>query len=177
MASFFTLFMIHTLHGTLIDAALGMTIFTLAAIIVSIGFGRLYTRYSSKKLLIMALTAFGLLGLTGTVIHSVALAFALLFVAGIFWGGIQVVSYPWGSELLSQGLPKGEDPADYYGLLFGMVNVTLSGGLLIAAPVAGLMIALDHGSYSAMFWVNVIASTIGVAALAMIRPQTEPTPR
>jgi MFS family permease len=170
MASFFTLFMIHTLHGTLIDSALGMTIFTLAAIIVSIWFGRLYTRYSSKRILIIALSAFGLLGFTGTIIRSVPLAFALLFVAGIFWGGIQVVSYPWGSDLLIQGLPVGEDPTDYYGLLYGVVNLMFSGGLLIAAPVAGLLIALDHGAYSAMFWVNVMASIIGVIALASIKP-------
>lgn len=173
MASFFTLFVIHTLHGTLIDSALGMAIFTIAAIVVSVWFGRLYTRRSPKTLLMICFGAFGLIGLTGTVIRTIPLAFALLFVAGVFWGGIQVVGYPWGSDLLNKALPATADATDYYGLLYGMGNVTQATGLLVAAPVAGFMIGLSHGSYSAMFWVNVIAAILGVAILATIR-DTEP---
>lgn len=173
MASFFTLFVIHTLHGTLIDSALGMTFFTVSAVLVSVLFGRLYTRFSSKWLLIVSFGAFGLIGLTGTIIRSIPLAFALLFVAGIFWGGIQVVSYPWGSELLNQALPAGTDPSDYYGLLYGVANLTQSAGLLVAAPAAGFMIAVSHGSYGAMFWVNVLAALVGVVILLAIR-ETSP---
>lgn len=168
MASFFTLFVIHTLHGTLIDSALGMTFFTLSAMVVAIWFGRLYTRYSSKKIMIISLAVFGLIGLTGTIIRSIPLAFVLLFVSGIFWGGIQVVSYPWGSDLLKRALPADVDPADYYGLLYGVANLTQAVGLLVAAPVAGLMISLQHGSYSAMFWVNVLASAIAVVIVASV---------
>ncbi|NMP23160.1 MFS transporter [Sulfobacillus harzensis] len=172
MASFFTLFMIHTLHGTLIDSALGMTFFTLSAVLVSVLFGRLYERFSAKNTLIVCLAAFGAIGLTGTVIRSIPFAFALLFVAGIFWGGIQVVGYAWGSELLGQSLPKYADPTEYYGLLYGVGNLTQAGGLLVAAPVAGFMIGLQHGSYSAMFWVNVMASIIGVISLVLVREKS-----
>lgn len=169
MASFFTLFVIHTLHGTLIDSALGMTFFTLSAVLVSVVFGRLYGRYSPKGMMIVCFAAFGLIGLTGTIIRSIPLAFLLLFIAGVFWGGLQVVSYPWGSDLLDRALPAGTDASQYYGLLYGVGNLTQAGGLLVAAPAAGLMIGLSHGSYSAMFWVNVIASIVGVVVLASIR--------
>lgn len=169
MASFFTLFVIHTLHGTLIDSALGMTFFTIAAIVVSVWVGRLYTRYSAKKMLMLCFAVFGLIGLTGTVIRSVPLAFGLLFVAGIFWGGIQVISYPWGVDLLKSSLSKELDANQYYGLLYGVGNMTQAAGLLVAAPAAGLLIDLSRGSYSAMFWVNVIAALFGVIILATIR--------
>ena len=169
MASFFTLFVIHTLHGTLIDSALGMTVFTLSAMIVATTFGRLYTRYAPKHLLVICMAAFGAIGFTGTIIHRLSLAFVLLFVAGIFWGGIQVVGYPWGSDLLHQTLPNHTDPTRYYGLLYGMGNLTQSAGLLVAAPVAGFMIFLSHGSYGAIFWVNVLASALGVLILATIK--------
>ncbi len=169
MASFFSLYVIHSLHGTLIDSALGMTIFTLSAILVATVFGRLYSRHTSKHLLIICMAAFGAIGFTGTIIRSLFLAFILLFVAGIFWGGIQVVGYPWGSDLLHQALPKGTDPTRYYGLLYGVGNLTQSAGLLVAAPFAGFMISLSHGSYGAMFWVNVLASALGVLVLATIK--------
>ncbi len=169
IASFFTLFVIHTLHGTLIDSALGMTFFTISAVLVSVWFGRLYTRYPAKKILIVCLIAFGLIGLTGTFIRTILLAFLLLFIAGVFWGGIQVVSYPWGSDLLNQALPETADATEYYGLLYGVANLTQAGGLLVAAPVAGFMIGLQHGSYSAMFWVNVMAAIVGVVSLALVR--------
>lgn len=175
MASFFTLFVIHTLHGTLIDSALGMTFFTLSALGVSVWFGRLYNRYPAKNILIVCFAAFGLIGLTGTIITNIPLAFALLFVAGIFWGGIQVVSYPWGSQLLNRSLPAGVDPSRYYGLLYGWGNLMQAAGLLVAAPVAGFMIGLSHGSYSAMFWVNVMAAALGVIVLLLIRdPRVDP---
>lgn len=169
MASFFTLFVIHTLHGTLIDSALGMTIFTLAGIVVAIWFGRIYSRRSPKLILILCFGVFGLIGLAGTVIHTVTTAFLLLFVEGVFWGGMQVISYPWGSELLGRSLPQTADASEYYGLLYGVGNLTQAGGLLVAAPAAGLVIGLSHGSYSAIFLVNAIAAGLGVITLATIR--------
>ncbi|MCY0880040.1 MAG: MFS transporter [Firmicutes bacterium] len=169
LASFFTLFVIHTLHGTLIDSALGMSIFTLAALAVALGFGRLYRRYAPKRMMIVCLGAFGLLTVVGTVITSLWLAFGLLFVAGVFWGGIQVVSYPWGAELLTQALGSQADPTEYYGLLYGLGNVTQSLGLLVAAPITGLIIALAHGAYGAMFWVSVVASLVGTGVVAAVR--------
>lgn len=172
MASFFTLFVIHTLGGTVIDSALGMTFFTLAAMVVAMGFGRMRKPIASRTGLIVCLTGFGLISLFGTVIHSVTLAFVLLFVAGLFWGGIQVISYPWGTELLSEALGSEQDATPYYGMLYGLGNLTQSVGLLIAAPVTGLLIAWQHGSYSGMFWVNVIASAIAVGLLFTVSQQS-----
>ncbi len=177
MASFFTLFMVHTLHGTVIDAALGMAIFTFSTILVALAFGRLYERFPAKPLMLVCIGAFGLIGYTGTIIRSVPLAFLLLFVAGIFWGGIQVVSYPWGSDLLRQALPRDTDASKYYGLLYGVGNLTQSVGLLVAAPVTGFMIAAQGGSYSAMFWVNVMASFLSLLACAVIRPEPRASTR
>jgi MFS family permease len=168
LASFFTLFVIHTLHGTLIDSALGMSIFTLAALLVAVWFGRLYGRYTPKRMMMVCLGMFGLLTLAGTVITSLWLAFVLLFVTGVFWGGIQVVGYPWGSDLLTRALDPDTDPSAYYGLLYGMGNLTQSVGLLVAAPVTGLIIALAHGAYGAMFWVSVIASLAGMIIVTSV---------
>lgn len=176
MASFFTLFVIHTLHGTLIDSALGMACFTFSALIVAVWFGRHYTAGSAKKILIISIAAFGLIGLSGTIIRSVDLAFVLLFVGGIFWGGIQVVSYPWGSELLKGALPQTANPLHYYGLMYGVGNLMQALGLVVAAPVAGVMIAWLHGSYSAIFWVNVLASILALIAVASVRTtRSDPT--
>lgn len=165
MASFFTLYMIHSLHGTLIDSALGMALFTLSTILTAVWFGRLYRRRPPRMLLIGCLTGFGAMALLGTVITQVWLGFLLLLIAGVFWGGIQVVSYPWGSDLLHQSL-RGADGSHHHGLLYGTANLTQSVGLLVAAPVAGLVIRWQHGSYNAMFWVSVAACAVAVLIVA-----------
>ena len=176
MASFFTLYMIHTLHGTLIDSALGMSIFTVSGILTAMSFGRLYRAKSPRHLLIVSTAAFGIIGSTGTVIHSVAPAFGILFIGGIFWGGIQVISYPWGTDLLSHALPPSENPLQYHGVLYGFVNMSQALGLLVAAPLAGVSIAWQHGWYGAMFWVSVLASGVALAVIVSIHPPTPDRP-
>ncbi len=171
MASFFTLFMVHTLHGTVIDSALGMALFTLSSIVTALWFGRIYHRRAPRTILMVCLAGFGAMGFTGTLITEVNLGFILLFIAGIFWGGIQVISYPWGSDLLREALPNHPSPEEYHGLLYGLVNVAQSVGLLIAAPLAGAVISWQHGSYSAMFWVSLAACIVAILVVASVGSQ------
>lgn len=176
MASFFTLYTIHTLHGTLIDSAIGMALFTASGMLTAITFGRLYHRRSPRYLLIVCTAAFGIIASTGTIVHSVAPAFGILFIGGIFWGGIQVVSYPWGTDLLNHALGAYENPLQYHGVLYGLVNMSQALGLLVAAPLAGITIAWQHGWYGAMFWVSVLACGAAIGVILSIHPRSSDTP-
>ncbi len=168
IASFFTLFVIHSLHGSVIDSALGMSSFTISATLVATAFGKKYKENSSRNLLVVLLIGFGLSAFFGLFVHSVYPAFVLLFLSGIFWGGIQVVSYPWGSELLRQASRGMTEPNSDFGLLYGIINFAQSLGLLVAAPITGAVISLSHGSYSSMFWVSVASSFAAAASIALV---------
>ena len=162
IASFFTPYVEHALHGTVLDSALGMSIFTVAGIAVAIWFGRLYERHDPRLLLSLTLVLFALVGLAGLVVHSVGTAFAMLFVAGIAWGGIQTTSYPLAADMLRAHLRRSgqseeaarEQAALLHGALYGNANLVQSLGLMVAAPLAGQVIAASHGQYQAMFLVS-----------------------
>ncbi len=169
IASFFTLFVIHSLHGSVIDSALGMSSFTVSAILVATVFGKRYKESSSRTQLVGLLIGFALSAFFGLFIHSVYPAFVLLFLSGIFWGGIQVVSYPWGSELLRQASHGTTESNPDFGFLYGIINFAQSLGLLVAAPITGVVISLNHGSYSSMFWVSVVASLAAATSIALVK--------
>lgn len=166
IASFFTLFVIHTLHGTLIDSALGMSIFTFSSISVAVLFGKNYSADSARKRLVVVLLGFSLSALSGLLVGNIVTAFVLLLVAGMFWGGIQVVSYPWASELLGR---TQHDPQENLGALYGFVNLTQSIGLLVAAPITGAIISFAGGSYGYMFGVSFVAAAASALSIALVK--------
>ena len=180
IASFFTPYMEHALHGTLLDSALGMSIFTVAGILVSLWFGRLYERHDARLLLGVTLVLFALAAATGLWLTTVSGAFLLLFVAGLAWGGIQVTSYPLAADMLRQHLHRSganeeeakEQAAQMHGALYGNANLVQSLGLMVAAPLAGQVIAVSHGAYQAMFLVS-IASSIVALVLVLWFGKTE----
>ena len=168
IASFFTPYMVHALHGSVLDSALGMSIFTAAGIIVSLWFGRLYERHDPRLLLGATLILFALAASSGLWLTTVSEAFVLLFVAGIAWGGIQVTSYPLAADMLrgqlrTRGLGEEaalEQASRLHGALYGNANLVQSLGLMVAAPLAGQVIAISHGQYQAMFLVSIAASLL-----------------
>ena len=170
IASFFTPYMVHALHGSVLDSALGMSIFTVAGIMVSLWFGRLYERHDARLLLGLTLLLFGFAASTGLWLRTVDEAFVLLFVAGLAWGGIQVTSYPLAADMLRQHLRRsgvGEDDAKeqaahLHGALYGNANLVQSLGLMVAAPLAGQVIAASHGQYQAMFLVSIASSLVAL---------------
>lgn len=168
IASFFTPYMEHALHGSLLDSALGMSIFTVAGIFVSLWFGRLYERHDARLLLGATLVLFAIAASTGLWLTTVTEAFVLLFVAGLAWGGIQVTSYPLAADMLRQHLRQSgigeadaqERAAHLHGALYGNANLVQSLGLMVAAPLAGQVIAVSHGAYQAMFLVSIGSSLV-----------------
>ena len=174
IASFFTPYVIHVLHGSQLDSGLGMAIFTIPALFVSIWFGRLYQRYDARLLLGLTLALFALAAVNGLWLRTVPQAFALLFVAGLAWGGIQVTSYPLAADMLRQALLQGgRSPAQaqdegvaLHGALYGGTNLVQSVGLMVAAPLAGIVIHASHGQYQTMFVVSV-ASLIASLLLVL----------
>ena len=171
IASFFTPYMVHALHGSVLDSALGMSIFTAAGILVSLWFGRLYERHDARLLLGVTLLLFAVAASTGLWLKTVDEAFVLLFVAGLAWGGIQVTSYPLAADMLRQHLLRSgagdddakEQAAHLHGALYGNANLVQSLGLMVAAPLAGQVIAVSHGQYQAMFLVSIASSLVALA--------------
>lgn len=180
IASFFALYMVNTLHGGNLDTALGMSIFTIAGIIVSMRFGRLYHRHDSRTLLGITIAVFALVSLTGVWLTTVTEAFVLLFVAGLAWGGIQVVSYPLAADILRQELARSgltgtaaeERAVHLHGALYGGANLVQSVALMLAAPVAGWLIAANHNHYQVMFLVS-FASLVLALGLVLVLGRVE----
>ena len=173
IASFFTPYVIHVLHGSQLDSGLGMAIFTVPAILTALWFGKLYQRHDPRLLLSLTLLLFALSAVNGLWLTTVWEAFLLLFVAGIAWGGIQVTSYPLAADMLRGALVRSgrsakdahADGVELHGALYGGANLVQSLGLMVAAPVAGLVINASHGQYQTMFIVCVASL---LAALALV---------
>lgn len=176
IASFFTLYTVHALHGTLFDSAIGMTIFTATTVLVSIWFGRQYVQRDARLLLGGAIGLFALIAISGLLVHSVLQAFVLLAVAGVAWGGIQVVSYPLAVDVLREGMaqtrPRDEAisaTAELHGAVYGLVNLVQSLGLLIAAPLAGEAIYFSGDHYQTMFVVSAASLAVSLVLVATMR--------
>lgn len=173
IASFFTPYTLHVLHGSLLDSALGMSIFTVFGVLVSIWFGRQYERRDARLLLGGALGLFALVASAGLLVHTVTEAFLLLAVAGVAWGGIQVVSYPLAVDVLRADLQRQGAAAaraqELHGVLYGGVNLVQALGLMIAAPLAGQAIAASGGHYQTMFLVSALSLLASLGLVSILR--------
>ncbi len=166
IGSFFTPYMIHVLHGSILDAALSMSVFSVTAVAVSRVFGRWYRRYDARWLLGAALGLFVLVALGGLVATNVSQAFVMLAGAGVAWGGIQVISYPLAVDLLRDDLVQrrgfsareaSHTTEEVHGSVYGAVNVVQSLGLMAAGPLVGQVIAQTGHHYVSMFIVSAIS--------------------
>lgn len=182
IASFFTLYTVHALHGSLLDSALGMSIFTVTGVAVSLWFGRLYERRDARLLLGASIGLFALVALSGLMVQTVTQAFVLLAFAGVAWGGIQVVSYPLAVDTLREDLVRrgmtaeaaSATTAELHGAIYGGVNLVQALGLTIAAPLAGQAIAATGEHYSTMFVVSAASLAVSLGIVASMRPVGRP---
>ncbi len=169
IASFFTLYILHTVHGTLQDSALIMSLFTLTGMVSAVVVGKLYHRFTQKRLLSFSLTIFGILALLGLVVKSVVSVFLVVGIEGIFWASNLTVAYAFAKDLLANETRDEVIEAQMHGGLYGMSNVVQSLGLLIAAPITGVVIHVTSGNYQGMFLVSAVASLLAVVCVSRIR--------
>ena len=172
IASFFTLYILHAVHGTLMDSAIAMSLFTLTGMIAAIFSGRLYNRVSPRLLLMIALGFFGIFAFLGLYVHNLVVVIILVSIEGVFWSGNMTVSFAFATDLLRQAVAhEGKEDA-MRGGLYGVSNLVQSVGLLHAAPISGFVIAASGGKYQGMFLVSSVAALISMLLVLMIRPQT-----
>jgi maltose/moltooligosaccharide transporter len=176
LASFFTLFILHVAHGTQLDAALAMSVFTATGIASALIVGRLYRKISPKTTLSISLVLYGLLSLAGLVIHSMTTVFIIVGIEGLFWSANLTVSFALATELLHQIVRNEALEERLRGGLFGVNTLMESAGLLIAAPLAGLVIAWSGGNYAGMFLVSAVSSLLAVVFVVAIRLRPAPVP-
>lgn len=169
LASFFTLFIMHVAHGTQLDSALAMSVFTATGIATAYVVGRLYRKISPKLTLSVALGLYGLLSLAGLAVHHMTAVFIIVGIEGIFWSTNMTVSFALATQLLHQIVQNESMEERLRGGLFGLNTLMESAGLLIAAPVSGLVIAWSGGNYAGMFWVSAVSSLLAVLFVAAIR--------
>ncbi|MCY0895170.1 MAG: MFS transporter [Alicyclobacillaceae bacterium] len=158
IASFFTLFTVKDLHGTVLDSGLIMSVFTAVVVVVSLLSGALYRRVSPKWLLVVAAIGFGILVVLGYSVQTVPQAFLLVGVAGVFWSLNMTVSYAFVSDLLRRAVSDELAANQLSGGLYGMSNLVQSVALLLAAPIVGAFIRLFGDDYRAMFATSAVAS-------------------
>lgn len=169
VASFFTLFIIHVAGGSQLDSALAMSIFTATGIAAAFLAGKLYRRVSAKVMLSLALAFYGILSLAGLFVHNMAAVFVIVGIEGIFWSSNLTVSFPLASDLLHQIVGDEAVEDRLRGGLFGLNSLMESAGLLIAAPLTGLVIAWSGGNYAGMFAVSAASSLLAIVFVLMIR--------
>ena len=169
LASFFTLFIVHVAKGTQLDAALAMSVFTATGIVSAFLIGKIYRQTSPKVTLSVSLALYGLFSLAGLFVHNMVFVFVIVGIEGIFWSANLTVSFALASELLRQIVNNEALEERLRGGLFGVNTLMESAGLLIAAPLAGLVIAWSGGNYAGMFLVSAIASLLAIWFVMMIR--------
>ncbi len=169
IASFFTLYILHTVHGTLQDSALVMSLFTITGMVAAVFAGKLYHRYTPKQLLSISLGIFGVLALLGLFVKSLTDVFIVVGIEGIFWASNLTVAYAFAKDLLAREIGDEAAEAQMHGGLYGMSNVVQSLGLLIAAPITGVVIHMTNGNYQGMFLVSAVASLLAMLAVSRIR--------
>lgn len=173
IGSFFTLFIEHSAHGTALDAGLAMSVFTVTGMIGAVWSGRQYGRgrWSPKQLLAASLALFGALAILGMFYHNLLLVFVMVGIEGIFWGVNLTVAYALATTLLRDSARDEAEEMSMRGGVYGMSNFVQSVGLIVAAPIAGIVIHLGNGNYGGMFLVSCIAGLAGAAVVLMIRPR------
>lgn len=166
-ASFFTLFIVNTLHGTVLDAALSMALFSVFGVFAAAAVGKMYHRFPPRLSLVWSMAAYAAFSLAGYLAHAVWFVYLFMPVTGALWGAVQTVSFAFAVQLLDQTLPgQGQD---WRGTLYGLMNVAQSVGLLLAAPLVGLLVQSDGGSYRVMFGVAAVAMLGGAIVMARVR--------
>ncbi len=166
-ASFFTLFMVTTVHGTVLDAALAMALFSVFGVVAAAAAGKLYHRFSSRSALIWSMGAYAVISLLGYLAHAVWFIMLFMPITGALWGAVQTVSFAYAVQLLDRTLPgEGEN---WRATLYGLMNVAQSAGLLLAAPFVGLLVQAAGGAYSVMFGVAALAMAAGAVVMARVR--------
>lgn len=169
IASFFTLYMVHHVHGTLLDSALAMSLFTLTGMGGAVLSGRLYRKGSPKVLLAVNLGVFGALAILGLLIHTLLPVFIVVAIEGIFWAGNLTVAYVLATDLLQRATTDDKEADAMRGSLYGLTNVVEAVGLLVAAPLTGLVIHWSNNNYGAMFLVSCVASFVAMVLVLCIR--------
>jgi|GEM_PF-3225734 len=174
IASFFTLFIVHGVGGTVFDSAIGMSIFTITGVVTALWFGRLYTRISPRDSMAVMLGLFAVVSLAAVPTKSLIILYVLLAIAGVLWGGIQIISYALAADLLERQMAGGPVGAqEMHGRLYAIFGIAQAVGLLVAAPLAGFFIQASGGHYGSMFWASFLAGAIAMAVSFMIK-QTPP---
>ncbi len=178
IASFFTLFIVHGVGGTVFDSAIGMSIFTITGVVTALWFGRLYSRFSPRDSMGVMLGLFALVSLAAVPTKSLIILYILLAVGGVLWGGIQIISYALAADLLERqvaGEAVGTAGAqELHGRLYAIFGIAQAVGLLVAAPLAGFFIHASGGHYGSMFWASFLAGTVSMALSFTIK-QTPPS--
>jgi MFS family permease len=169
IASFFTLFVVHVAHGSLLDSALAMSAFTAAAMVAAVWAGRWYRRYPPKAFLAVVLTLFGLIALCGLVVQQMVWVFIIVTIEGVFWSANLTVAYALAIDLLGLTTRNDAEAAAVRGGLYGMSNFVQSIGLLVAAPAAGLVIRATGGNYAGMFLLSCAAALMAAGSVLCIR--------
>ncbi|MCL6518131.1 MFS transporter [Alicyclobacillus sp.] len=168
IASFFTLFVTHVAHGTLLQSALAMSVFTATGMVAAVWAGRWYRRRTPQRLIAVVMTLFGLLALCGLVVHHMVWVFIIVAIEGVFWSANLTVAYALATDLLRA--EAGDDlAARMRGGLYGFGNFVQSIGLMVAAPVAGLVIRAAGGNYAGMFLVSCLAALVCALLALCIR--------
>lgn len=170
IAAFFTLFVERRVGGTVFDSALGMSVFTVTGILTARFFGQSYHARPPRDFLAALCAFFGAVSLFGSMVQDLWWMFALLAVAGVFWGGIQVISYALASDLLHRDAQDERLEEQLRGGLYAGTAVVQSVGILIAAPLAGFAVRAAGGDYAVIFLVSGASSFGAAAILLAIRP-------
>lgn len=176
IASFFTLFIVHGVGGTVFDSAIGMSIFTVTGVVTALWFGGMYSRFSPRDSMGVMLGLFALVSLAAIPTKSLMILYILLAIGGVLWGGIQIISYALAADLLERQAVDKIGPAGVqalHGRLYAIFGIAQAVGLLVAAPLAGFFIDASGGHYGSMFWASFLAGVIAMAVAFMIR-QTPP---
>lgn len=174
IASFFTLYIVHSVHGSLMDSALAMSLYTFMGMVAAVFVGKAYRRFAPRHLLVTSFGLFGILALSGLWVHSLLLVFMLVGVEGIFWAATLTVSYALATDLLRETTRDEAQENDLRGGLYGLNNVVQSIGLLVAAPLAGYVIHASGGEYKDMFIVSGVSSLVAIVFVLLIRSKAVP---
>ncbi|MFB5190121.1 MFS transporter [Alicyclobacillus fastidiosus] len=168
LASFFTMFMVHVVKGSQMDAAFAMALFTATGIVAAFLVGRVYRKMSPKILLSISLLCYGVLSLAGLVVHSLTDVFMVVGIEGVFWSMNLTVSFALASDLLHQIVHNEQLEERLRGGLYGVTTIMESAGLMIAAPLSGVVISWS-GSYSGVFLVSASSSIVSIVFVLGIR--------
>lgn len=165
IASFFTLLIEHTAHGTEFDSAIGMSIFTITGLVGAVLTGRIYNRFGARRLIGVSMLVFGVVSLSAFLVHAVSTIYILVLFVGIFWGINLTASFTYVGELLRTELHSDNDEVHYRATAYGLYNIVQSIGLLVAAPIGGFVISLCGNNYPTVTFVTLVAGALAFVVM------------